>query len=56
MVVERVLAVFGLERVYMHRSVRRLRRNELVQRVPGHTLDVVTMLCNLANESCWERR
>lgn len=48
--VERALAVFGLEGVYMDRSVGRLRGYVFIQRVPGDALDKVIMLCYLAND------
>jgi len=46
---QRVLAVLGLERVDVHRAVRRLRRDVLVQGVPRHTLDIMTVLGDLAD-------
>lgn len=47
--VQRVLSVLGSQRVDVHRSVRRLRRDVLVERVPGHALHKMTVLGDLAN-------
>jgi hypothetical protein len=49
-VVERVMAVLGPQRVDVHGAVRRLGRDVLVQRVPGDALDVVAVLSNLADQ------
>ncbi len=45
--VESKLAVFRFQVVDVNRSIRGLRRHILVQRIPGHTLNVVVMLCYL---------
>ena len=50
---ERVLAVFGLERVDVDGSVGGLGRNVFVQGIPGDALDVVAMFGDLPDESAW---
>ena len=50
---ERVLTVFGPERVDVDGSVGGLGRDVLVLRIPGDTLDVMAMLGYLANEGAW---
>lgn len=44
---QRILAVFGFKRIDMNRPVRRLRGDILIQGVPSHSLDIVTVLSNL---------
>ncbi len=46
--VQRGLAVLRLKRVDMNRSIGRLRGDILVQRVPGNTLDIMTVFGNLS--------
>lgn len=47
---EGILAVFGLERVYVDGPIGRLRSDVFVEGVPGNALDVVAVLCYLSNE------
>lgn len=37
----------------MHRSIGGLGSNELVERIPGHALDIVTVLGNLPDHDAW---
>lgn len=51
---EGILPILSLERVDVNRSVRRLRCDVLVQRIPGYALNVVAVLGNLTNKgSCF---
>lgn len=42
-----VVAILGLERVYMYGAVRGLRSNILIERIPCNALDVVVMFGDL---------
>lgn len=43
------MPILRSQAVYMHRSVRGLRRDVFVQRIPRDALDVVAMLGDLSN-------
>lgn len=43
------LAIFGLEGVDMDGSIGGLRGDVFIEGIPSHALDVVIMLCNLAD-------
>lgn len=44
-----VVAILGLEGVYMYGAVRGLRSNIFVERIPSNALDVVVVLSNLTH-------
>jgi len=48
---QRVLAVLCLERVDVDGAIRRLGRDELVEGVPRHTLDIVAVFGDLTDET-----
>ena len=47
--VESILAILGLKRVDVNGSIGGLGRDVFVKRIPGNTLDVMTVLCDLAH-------
>ena len=47
-------AIFELQGVNVNGSVRGLRSHEFVERIPGHTLDIMTMFRDLPNESAYD--
>jgi hypothetical protein len=52
--VQRKLAILVLEAVDVHRSVRGLGSDKLVERIPRHTLHVVAVFSNLSYHDAWE--
>lgn len=49
-IVQSILAVLCLERVNMYRSVRGLSSDVFVEGIPGHALDIMTVLGYLSYE------
>lgn len=47
---EGILPVLCLEGVYVDRSIGGLRSNVFIQGIPGHPLDIVTVLSNLSDK------
>lgn len=43
------LAILGLQAVNVNRAIGRLSRDEFIERIPSHALDVVRVLCDLAD-------
>lgn len=55
-VAQGVVAILGLQGVDVYGAVRGLGGDELVERIPCHALDVVVMLCDLADQcACGSR-
>ena len=50
---EREVSVVGSECVDMHRTVRGLSSDVLIQRVPSNALDEMIVLCDLTNHIAW---